>query len=143
MPVFSNARTGHEADPSPAGKRHSDPAFRRQGRRVQDGRFDLNKADLIDDVVHAVGTTQKEAEQLVEIILASMVRALSAGDKVEIRGFGSLHTRMRQGRIARNPKTGAPVNVPVKRIPYFRPSKEVLAVLNDQAAACTSANMAY
>ena len=59
-----------------------------------------------------MGTTQKEAEQMVEIILASMVRALSTGDKVEIRGFGSLH----------------------KRIPFFKASKEVLKVLNQPAA---------
>ena len=95
----------------------------------------MNKADLIDRVLQEVGSTQKEAEQIVEIILASMVRALSTGDKVEIRGFGSLHTRKRRGRIARNPKTGARVNVPAKRIPFFKPSKEVLAVLNQSSAA--------
>jgi integration host factor subunit beta len=92
--------------------------------------LDLNKADLIDNVVGAVEITQKEAEQIVEVILGSMVRALSIGDKVEIRGFGSLHTRLRQGRIVRNPKTGARVNVPAKRIAFFKASKKVLRVLN-------------
>lgn len=94
----------------------------------------MNKADLIDNVVQAVEATQKDAEQMVEIILGSMVRALSSGDRVEIRGFGSLHTRTRQGRIARNPKTGARVNVPAKRIPFFRASKEVRTLLNHQAS---------
>jgi len=69
----------------------------------------------------------------VDIVFDTMVQALRAGDEVEIRGFGSFHARQRQGRIARNPKTGARVKVLPKRIAYFRVSKEVLAVLNHQA----------
>jgi len=61
----------------------------------------------------------------VERILDSMVRALDRGDKVEIRGFRSLRTRQRRARIGRNPKTGARVEVPAKRIPFFKPSKEL------------------
>jgi len=54
-----------------------------------------------------------------------MVRAVGRGEKVEIRGFGSFHVRQRRGRIGRNPKTGARVEVPPKKIFYFRPSKEL------------------
>jgi hypothetical protein len=50
----------------------------------------------------------------------SIVRALRSGRKVEIRGFGSFHTRQRAGRIGRNPKTGAKVEVPPKKIPFFK-----------------------
>jgi len=90
----------------------------------------LTKADLIADVFPKIETTQKEAGQIVEIILDSMVRALNAGDKVEIRGFGSFRTRPRRARIGRNPRTGAQVAVPAKRIPFFKPSREILAMLN-------------
>jgi integration host factor subunit beta len=90
----------------------------------------LTKADLIADVFPKIETTQKEAGQIVEIILDSMVRALNAGGKVEIRGFGSFRTRPRRARIGRNPRTGARVAVPAKRIPFFKPSREVLARLN-------------
>jgi integration host factor subunit beta len=58
-------------------------------------------------------------------IFDSIVRALRAGDKVEIRGFGSFHTRRRGARIGRNPKTGARVEVAPKKIPFFKPSKEL------------------
>ena len=58
------------------------------------------------------------------------MRSLRGGDKIEIRGFGSFRTRQRQPRIGRNPKTGARVEVPAKKIPYFKPSKELKDVVN-------------
>jgi integration host factor subunit beta len=54
-----------------------------------------------------------------------MVHAIARGERVEIRGFGSFHTRPRRARIGRNPKTGARVEVPAKRVPFFKPSKEL------------------
>jgi integration host factor subunit beta len=68
---------------------------------------------------------RKEAAIIIEHILASMVKAIERGDRVEIRGFGSFHTRPRGARVGRNPKTGARVEVPAKRIPFFKPSKEL------------------
>jgi integration host factor subunit beta len=62
---------------------------------------------------------------------------LRTGDKIEIRGFGSFRTRQRQPRIGRNPKTGARVEVPAKKIPYFKPSKELKDVVNSFAAAAS------
>src|SRR6516164_3955610 len=90
----------------------------------------LTKSDLIAAVFPKIEATHNEAAQVVEIIFDSMVRALRAGDKVEIRGFGSFRTRPRRARIGRNPKTGARVKVPAKRIPFFKPSGEVLTILN-------------
>jgi integration host factor subunit beta len=90
----------------------------------------VTKADLIAHVFQTIGTTQKEAAEMVEIIFDSMARALRTGDKVEIRGFGSFRTRPRRARIGRNPKTGVRVKVPAKRIPFFKPSREVLTILN-------------
>ena len=83
----------------------------------------LKKADLIEKVCELVQIPQKEATLIVDLILDSMVWALGRGEKVEIRGFGSFRMRQRRGRIGRNPKTGARVEVPPKKIPYFRPSK--------------------
>lgn len=90
----------------------------------------MTKADLIEDIYKNLGTTYKESELLLETILNSMVRALRAGDKVEIRGFGTLRTRSRGARIARNPRTGVRVEVPAKRIAHFKVSRELLAALN-------------
>ena len=88
------------------------------------------KADLIEEVSRVVEMTRNDSEVIVETIFDSMVRSLRAGDKIEIRGFGSFGTRQRQPRIGRNPKTGARVEVPAKKIPYFKPSKGLKDVVN-------------
>src|ERR1700716_2236636 len=90
----------------------------------------MTKADLIEEVSRVVDMTGKESEVIVETICDSIVKALRGGDKIEIRGFGSFRTRQRQPRIGRNPKTGTRVEVPAKRIPYFKPSKELKDLVN-------------
>jgi integration host factor subunit beta len=74
--------------------------------------------------------TKSEAELIVEAILDRMAHSLRTGDKIEIRGFGSFRTRQRQSRIDRNPKTGAKVNVPAKKIAYFKPCKDLRDVVS-------------
>ncbi len=95
----------------------------------------MTKADLIEEVSRVVEMTRKESEVIVESIFDSIVKALRGGDKIEIRGFGSFRTRQRQPRIGRNPKTGTRVEVPAKKIPYFKPSKELKDVVNNSTAA--------
>ena len=90
----------------------------------------MTKAELIEEVSRVVEMTRKDSEVIVEAIFESIVRALHTGDKIEIRGFGSFRTRERQGRVGRNPKTGERVEVPAKRIPYFKPSKELKDLVN-------------
>src|SRR5215468_4656211 len=95
----------------------------------------ITRATLVDQVSRSVEVSWNDAECIVETVLSSIVRALQSGDKVEIRGFGSFRTRQRQARIGRNPKTGARVDVPAKKIPYFKPSKELKDVVNDSKDA--------
>ncbi|WP_031499495.1 HU family DNA-binding protein [Bryobacter aggregatus] len=90
----------------------------------------MTKAELIEEVSRVVEMTRKDSEIIVEAIFDSVVRSLKSGEKIEIRGFGSFRTRERQSRIGRNPKTGARVEVPAKRIPYFKPSKELKDLVN-------------
>ena len=99
----------------------------------------MTKADLIEEVSRVVEMTRKEAEVIVEAIFSSIVRALRTGDKIEIRGFGSFRTRQRQARIGRNPKSGERVEVPAKRIPFFKPSKELRDIVNGAASAAAPA----
>jgi integration host factor subunit beta len=94
----------------------------------------MTKADLIDNVARAAEVSRKDAEIIVETIFESVVKSLRAGDKVEIRGFGSFRTRQRKPRIGRNPKTGTRVEVPAKTIPYFKPSKELKDLVNSAVA---------
>lgn len=93
----------------------------------------MTKADLIEEVSRVVEMTRKDSEVIVEAIFDSIVRALRNGDKIEIRGYGSFRTRQRQPRVGRNPKTGTRVEVPSKRIPYFKPSKELKDLVNNAA----------
>jgi integration host factor subunit beta len=85
----------------------------------------VTKADLVEEVVQVTGLPRKESESVVETIFESIIVALQGGDRIEIRGFGSFRTRQRRGRTGRNPKTGAKVEVPPKKIPFFKPSKEL------------------
>jgi integration host factor subunit beta len=102
------------------------------GARVpsQDG---LTKAELVEEVSRAAQVTKKQAEEIVQTVFATIVQSLRDGRKVELRGFGSFRIRNRGSRIGRNPKTGHRVEVPPKRIPYFKPGKELKEQLNRQA----------
>ena len=93
----------------------------------------MTGADLIKEVSYAVDLTRHQSEVIVESIFDNIVEALRSGDKFEIRGFGSFHTRQRRSRIGRNPKTGVSVAVPAKKIPYFKPSKEVKDLVNSSS----------
>jgi integration host factor subunit beta len=95
----------------------------------------MTKAELIDEVSKVVEMTRKDSETIVETIFESIVNSLHKGDKIEIRGFGSFRTRQRQPRVGRNPKTGSRVEVPSKRIPYFKPSKELRDLVNRTSAS--------
>ena len=99
----------------------------------------LTKADLVEEVVKNTELPRKESEIIVETIFEGIIGALQNGDKIEIRGFGSFRTRQRRGRIGRNPKTGAKVEVPPKRIPFFKPSKELKDFVNTSAAPAARA----
>ena len=85
----------------------------------------MTKAELVEEVARAAELNKRDAEVIVETVFESIIRALHKGEKVELRGFGSFRTRERGPRRGRNPKTGAPVDVPAKRVPYFKPGKEL------------------
>ncbi len=90
----------------------------------------MTKADLVEEVLTLGDLTRRDCEIIVETVFESVVGALKKGDKIEIRGFGSFRIRQRKSRVGRNPKTGAKVEVPAKRVPYFKPSKELRDLVN-------------
>lgn len=73
----------------------------------------------------------EDIEQVVDIFFEEISQRLAEGGRVELRGFGAFSTRAREARQGRNPRTGAPVQVEAKRVPYFRPGKEMRRVLNE------------
>src|SRR5438270_4342191 len=99
----------------------------------------MTKADLIEEVARITDVTRRDSEVIVETIFDSIVHSLRAGDKIEIRGFGSFRTRQRNSRVGRNPKTGDRVDVPAKKIPFFKPSKELKDLVNSTDAGSSGA----
>lgn len=93
----------------------------------------LTKAELVNEVARAAHVTRKEADTMVSAILEGMVESLRRGEKIELRGFGSFRIRQRNARTGRNPRTGARVHVPAKRIPYFKPGRDLRQGLNHGA----------
>ena len=86
----------------------------------------MTKAELVDKLADKVkDISKKEADIIVNAFFDSIKDALVTGDKVEVRGFGSFKLRSRKGRDGRNPKTGTPVSVPAKLVPFFKPGKEL------------------
>jgi len=90
----------------------------------------MTKADLVEKVANEADMTKKDAEQLVEIIFDSITETLNRGEKIELRGFGSFRVRERNSRKGRNPKTGSSVDIPAKRVAYFKPGKELKELIN-------------
>ena len=95
----------------------------------------MTKAELVEDVARAAELTKKDAERLVEIVFESIIETLNHGEKIELRGFGSFRVRERGARRGRNPKTGDPVDIPAKRVPYFKPGKELKELINEEPDA--------
>lgn len=95
----------------------------------------MTKADLVDKVTELGDLTRRDGEIIVDLLFDSVIAALKTGDKVEVRGFGSFRTRQRNSRIGRNPKTGAKVDVPAKRVPFFKPSKDLRDLINPTGSA--------
>lgn len=85
---------------------------------------------ITEGVSQSVGITKKQTEVVVEAVFDSIKDALAKGGKVEIRGFGNFRLRSRRARQARNPKTGASVEVSAKKVPYFKVGKELREMVN-------------
>jgi integration host factor subunit beta len=85
----------------------------------------MTKADLVEKVANKINLTKKETENIVSIVFQSITDSLSQGDKVELRGFGSFRIRERDARVGRNPKSGEKVDVPAKKVPFFKAGKEL------------------
>ena len=103
----------------------------------------MTKAELVAEVSRVSDLTKKHSEVIVDTVFKSIIDALHRGEKIELRGFGSFRLRRREPRKGRNPKTGDKVDVPPKKVPYFKPGKELKELINREpdnapAAGATS-----
>ena len=94
------------------------------------GSTSMTKAELVEEVSRVSELTKKHSEVIVDTVFKSIVTALHRGEKIELRGFGSFRLRQREPRKGRNPKTGDRVDVPPKKVPYFKPGKDLKELIN-------------
>ena len=90
----------------------------------------MTKAELVDKVAATLQLPKYQTDTVVNLFLQCITDALRAGDKVELRGFGSFRLRHRASRTARNPKTGAPVQISAKQVPWFTVGKALRALVD-------------
>ena len=95
----------------------------------------MTKAELVEEVSRVSDLTKKHSEVIVDTVFKSIIDALHRGEKIELRGFGSFRLRRREPRKGRNPKTGDKVDVPPKKVPYFKPGKELKELINRDPGA--------
>ena len=86
---------------------------------------EMNKSDLVEKLSKRAGITMKRAAEIVDLVFDEMTGNLVKGDRIEIRGFGSFVIKEYGEYVGRNPKTKEKINVPPKRLPYFKVGKDL------------------
>lgn len=85
----------------------------------------MTKTDLVDQVVQKAGLTKKDAQRCVDAVFESITQSLANGEKVQLVGFGTFDVRQRAARTGRNPQSGQEITIPAKRVPAFKPGKQL------------------
>jgi integration host factor subunit beta len=85
----------------------------------------ITKADLVETISRQVhpNITKRDVGKLVQMFIDELCKMLLEGNRIEIRGFGVMSTKLRKPKVARNPKTKEPVNIPPRRVPVFKASR--------------------
>ncbi len=92
----------------------------------------MRKSDIEKEIAEKFNLQSNQSEQILDTIISRMTEVLSEDERIEIRGFGSFFTKKYDSYGGRNPRTGEHVSVPEKKLPHFRPSKELLKKLNNE-----------
>jgi integration host factor subunit beta len=94
----------------------------------------MTKSDLVQIAAEQIGpgVTKKDCALVVDAFLNAVKDALAEHKNIEIRGFGTFKVRERKSRLARNPRTGDPVEVPPRAVPVFKPSKDLRALVEEK-----------
>lgn len=85
----------------------------------------MTKADIVEEIANSTGLTKKDTAHVVDQLIDAVKDALCEGRHIEIRGFGTFKVKQRKSRIARNPRTGDPVQLPPRKVAVFKVSKEL------------------
>lgn len=103
----------------------------------------MTKSDLIEKLAEAGKLSKKQAETIVAHVFDSMTAAMKAGDRIEIRGFGSFKVKHYKPYVGRNPKTGEKVEVKSKKLPFFKVGKELKEMVDRGGEPSAPATSGY
>ncbi|HZS40523.1 MAG TPA: HU family DNA-binding protein [Polyangia bacterium] len=95
----------------------------------------MKKSDLVDAIAGKAGTPKAQVQQMVDDVFELIAEGLSKGEKIDLRGFGTFSVRDSAARTGRNPQTGEPISIPARRVPGFKPGKELKERVNVAAPA--------
>ncbi len=95
----------------------------------------MKKADLVDAISGKVGVPKAQVQQMVDDVFDLIADGLSKGEKIDLRGFGTFSVRDSAARTGRNPQTGEAIQIPARRVPGFKPGKELKDKVNAAVAA--------
>ncbi|MEE9240871.1 MAG: HU family DNA-binding protein [bacterium] len=98
----------------------------------------MTKAEMVEKVSLKINLTKKDTERVVNIVFGSIISALAQNDKVELRGFGSFRVRSRDSRDGRNPRTGETVQIPPKKVPFFKAGKELREMVDNKGSSAST-----
>ena len=92
----------------------------------------ITKANLVEEVSKEMAPriTKRDVGRIVQRFIDEMIKTLVQGNRIEIRGFGVLNTKLRKPKLARNPKTKEPVHIPPRRVPVFKASRLLKATIS-------------
>ncbi len=92
----------------------------------------MTKAEMVEKVSSKINLTKKDTARVVNIVFGSIIQVLAQGDKVELRGFGTFRVRSRESRDGRDPRTGDTVQIPSKKVPFFKAGKELRELVDQE-----------
>jgi DNA-binding protein HU-beta len=90
----------------------------------------MKKADLVDAIAGKAGVPKAQVQQMVDDVFDLIADGLTKGEKIDLRGFGTFSVRESAARTGRNPQTGEPIQIPARRVPGFKPGKELKDKVN-------------
>jgi integration host factor alpha subunit len=101
----------------------------------------MKKADLVDTIAGKVGLPKAQVQQMVDDVFDLIAEGLRKGEKIDLRGFGTFSVRDSAARTGRNPQTGEAINIPARRVPAFKPGKELKEKVNQPGAGAAPATV--
>jgi DNA-binding protein HU-beta len=90
----------------------------------------MKKADLVDAIAGKAGVPKAQVQQMVDDVFDLIADGLTKGEKIDLRGFGTFSVRESAARTGRNPQSGEPIQIPARRVPAFKPGKELKDKVN-------------